>query len=201
VATIFVSHSSYDTDIINFVNKAFAGASVKAAYMEFENLPAYPGKYIAQKIVDYDTQALFVLIGPNIDRNQYTSNWVAYEVGLATAMNKHIWVLETFEDNYYNRKNFPIPYVDRLSLYQLENRQHLIYLRDIIIARYGRNILETVLGPIPFQGYAVKCTNRSCLAEFALFSEVNGLHCPVCRQSIAYRSPNYKESSGDFRSV
>ncbi len=192
MATIFVSHSSYDTDIINFVSKAFAGSSVKAVYMEFENLPDYPGRTIAQRIVDYDTQALFVLIGQNIDRNEYTSNWVAYEVGLATAMNKHVWVLETFEDNQSNRKNFPIPYVDRFLLYELENKQHLIYLRDAIIARYGKNILESLLGPIPFQGYKIQCSHSNCKAEFALFSEVNGFHCPVCRQHLSVRTPHYK---------
>lgn len=185
LATIFVSHSKYDKDIINFINNAFATSKVEAKYMEFENIPEYPGRYIANEV--RNSSALFVLLGYNITRNLYTSNWIAYEVGLAKASNIPIWIIETFDSNLSNFIKFPIPYCDYLFLYKLHDDKYVKYLRNVIIKYY-----EGILKPL-FPHYQewlnITCPYNNCRSQFILCNHTNILHCPVCRQRVSINQP------------
>ena len=94
VPQIFVSHSQHDTDILAFFDKVFARTGVKSFCMEFEQMNAPDWMIIKDSIVN--SKAVFILIGPNVNRSKYTSNWISFEVGLACAFNKQVYVFEPF---------------------------------------------------------------------------------------------------------
>ena len=101
---VFVSHSKRDVTIRQFFDSIFADTKVAAVRMEFEELHSTPSVDIRNRIMQSD--ALFVLLGQNLTFSQYTENWVGFEVGIATALNKPIWVMERFGD----KVQFPFHY-------------------------------------------------------------------------------------------
>lgn len=120
---IFVSHSQYDREIRRNFSEVFAVAGIKPKYMEFEQIsPAW--REIKEEVKK--SEAVFLLLGPNIRRSYYTENWVAFEVGLACAYGKEVWVFEPTNSTI----DFPIPYVTDYLLYDLDNKDHFIYVKQ-----------------------------------------------------------------------
>ena len=181
---IFVSHSRFDTGIRKEFSEVFAVAKgAYPTYMEFEKFhpPAW------QKIRDEvsSSQALFVLLGPNIRRTIHTQNWVAFEVGLACAFGKEVWVFEQSGSNI----DFPIPYLTDYMIYNLEDKKHFKYVRKIIKG-YGKPIPILPLGvdhrtkrAIP-TGVLVTCPYGNCRSSYLSHTDVKSFSCPSCRQQI-----------------
>src|ERR1700730_2900727 len=98
MAQIF-SHSAKDTSLKNFINQAFATTKVEAKYEEIEAI--LDGRRTAAQIAAdiAGSNAVFVLLGKNVERLKHTQNWVTWESGVGAAANKDIWVFEAFEDH------------------------------------------------------------------------------------------------------
>jgi hypothetical protein len=96
MAEIFISHSSKDKELKNFLSRAFASTQVRAIFEEFDAIKIGPPN--AQRITGNIRQAsaVFVLLGTNVD--QHTRDWVLWESGVATDANKDIWVLESVNE-------------------------------------------------------------------------------------------------------
>ena len=191
---IFVSHSRYDEEIRREFSEVFAVArGASPIYMEFEEFlpPAW------ERIVDEInlSQALFVLLGPNIHKTIHTQNWVAFEVGLACAFGKEVWVFEQ-AGSYIE---FPIPYLTDYSIYDLKDKTHFEYLRRVIYG-YGKPI------PIfpPFKNHRTKrdipigipttCGYDKCQARFLLHTRIESFRCPTCRQMLKFEEKPPKRS-------
>ena len=175
---IFVSHSRRDEEIRDFFDRAFAGSTVKAVRLEFEEFPKPAAPYIAQQIRVSD--AIFVLLGPNIVGSPYTQNWVAFEIGLAASYEygKHIWV---FEPMQYEPIQFPVPFLHHYVLYDLNSEEHFKYIQKIIRS-YEPFI--PIFRAIP-GGYAkITCPYEDCKANYILHTETKSFYCPVCRRPI-----------------
>lgn len=113
---IFVSHSKYDREMVTSFDRVFARTGVRSVCMEFEKMSSPEWRIIKDAVSS--SIATFVLLGQNVNHSIYTQNWIAFEVGLACAMNKQIWVFEQKGSSV----NFPIPYVTDYVLYNnLEN--------------------------------------------------------------------------------
>src|SRR2546422_2947788 len=102
MAQIFVSHSAKDKELVSFLSKAFASTQVKAVFAEFEAILKGPAnaQRIAQDI--RISNAVFVLLGRNVQELKHTRDWVGWESGFAAAAametNKDIWVLEAIAE-------------------------------------------------------------------------------------------------------
>jgi len=180
VATIFVSHSKDDKDIVNYIEKAIFNVGLTPKLMELEEMGS---KYPAQRIVDIirsnfqeNTRAVAVLLGRNLENPptatpQYTHNWVNFEVGVAAACNKPVWVYEDFNDFI----QFPIPYVTDYCRYSLGNKDHLLNIGSF---------LQTMV-QFPQQYMNKKQTRcQLCNASYCIWDNEKSLNCPVCRQNI-----------------
>jgi len=192
---IFVSHSRYDEEIRKELSEVFAVArGADPVYMEFEDFlpPAW------QKITNEirSSEALFVLLGPNLSKTIHTQNWVAFEVGLACAFDKEVWVFEQ-EGSYIE---FPVPYLTDYMIYDLKDKTHFEYVRKIING-YGKPIprfpfLEnhrTKRG-IPI-GRWTACAYDNCRSVFLLHTQVESFSCPSCRQTLqSIPEPRSEES-------
>ena len=181
---IFVSHSRYDTEIRKEFSEVFAVArGASPIYMEFEEFFPPAWEKIRHEI--YLSEALFVLLGPNIHKTIHTQNWVAFEVGLACAFGKEVWVFEQ-AGSYVE---FPIHYLTDYSIYDLKDRTHFKYLRKVIKG-YGKP------NPVfpPFKNHRVKrdipigmlttCCYNNCGSSFLLHTKIESFNCPSCRQGL-----------------
>jgi hypothetical protein len=90
VAGIFISHSKRDEATINAFCQAFAQTTIRAVLEEFDTYVVPPRAKIAKDV--QESSAVFLLLSPHLNATAYTQNWVSYEVGLACAMKKPVWV-------------------------------------------------------------------------------------------------------------
>lgn len=180
---IFVSHSQYDKDIRTQFDTVFARAGVRSVCMEFEVI--YPPSWQTIKNEIGASEAVFLLLGPNIRQSVHTQNWVAFEVGLACAFGKDVWVFE--QDGAYIE--FPIPYLTDYMIYNLGYKDHFNYVRRVIEG-YGRiasifplNVDSRTKRDIP-HGIPVTCRYRNCMTSFSLHTDIESFCCPSCRQRL-----------------
>ncbi|MCW4017079.1 MAG: zinc-ribbon domain-containing protein [Candidatus Bathyarchaeota archaeon] len=185
VRQIFVSHSKHDKDIVASFDKVFARTGVKSACMEFEDVSA-PEWFKIKNTIN-ESKAVFVLLGPNVRSSIYTQNWIAFEVGLACALGKGVWVFEQLNSKIVD---FPIPYVTNYMVYNLEEQGHFEYVREIIEglrdkAQVVWSAVDEVHHEVP-KGTKVQCPH--CHSKFSLHPRrlvfLKSLNCPSCRQSF-----------------
>jgi hypothetical protein len=181
---IFVSHSRYDKDIRKDFSEIFAVAGIMPKYMEFEKIFPPAWKKIKEQIKI--SEAVFLLLGPNIRNSYFTENWVAFEVGLACAFGKEVWVFEPLE----LKTDFPIPYVTDYMLYNLQESQCFDYIRGVMEAYKNPVPIFPLIGEgrdkrhIPY-GELIKCPYTNCQLEFHLHTTIQSLCCPLCRQILS----------------
>lgn len=180
---IFVSHSQFDKDIRSSFDTVFARAGVKSVCMEFERI--YPPAWQPIRDELRASETVFLLLGPNIRGSIHTQNWVAFEVGLACAFGKDVWVFE--QDGSFIE--FPIPYLSDYMIYNLEDTNHFDYVRGIIEGYRNIGYLlplgvdNRTKRKIP-KGIAVTCPHQNCGSHYSMHTDVSSFICPSCRQSI-----------------
>lgn len=174
---IFISHSRRDEQIRNFFDSIFAGTNVRAVRVEFENFEDTPSNFIKDNI--FASEALFVLLGPNVNISEFTVNWIGFEVGLAAAWNKEIWVFEQLN----TRIPFPIPFLSDYVLYDLGDPSSRTYITGIVDAY---NAIMPILRQLP-QGFRdVTCDYPNCRMSYRLHAQINSFNCPACRQPLQF---------------
>jgi hypothetical protein len=184
MAKIFVSHSQYDKDIRTKFDTAFARVeNVAARCMEFERI--YPPAWQMIRDEIRGSEAVFLLLGPNIRGSIHTQNWVAFEVGLACAFARDVWVFEQQNANV----EFPVPYLTDYVICDLINEDHFNYVREIIQG-YGKmlpllmfNVDARTYRGIP-HGKPVVCRYPDCMSNFSMHTDAQSFYCPSCRQPL-----------------
>ena len=180
---IIVSHSRYDKDIRMSFSEIFAVAGVMPKYMEFEKI--FPPAWAEIKKHIKSSEAVFLLLGPNIRKSHFTENWVAFEVGLSCAFGKDVWVFEQINSN----SDFPIPYLTDYMLYNLEIQEHFDYIRSVMesykrsVPAFPFNVDARTKRNTP-NGNTINCTHENCCSRFQLHTIVPSLYCPICRQYL-----------------
>jgi hypothetical protein len=215
VASIFISHSKRDEDIINLFSRAFAQTTMRAIFEEFENYVIPPWPKIRADV--QQSSASFVLLSPNLNATEYTQNWVSFEVGLACAMNKPVWVYEQFNEPV----QFPIPYLTDYVLYDPHLREHLTAIKNIVevydpspsliglgfgalvggLISGGLGVgVGAVTGAALFQrrreAFPIRCPHPNCGIRFNIYSVLAQLPCPACRQEFQINWPQAPQLPG-----
>lgn len=186
---IFVSHSKYDQDILASFDRVFARTGVISKCMEFEEMSSPEWQEIQNAV--HNSEAVFLLLGQNVTRSIFTQNWIAFEVGLACAYNKRVWV---FEQPFSNIP-FPIPYLTDYMIYDLQDISHFNYVRGIIEAYRVPDTLF-VKRRLP-EGVLIKC--NYCYSQYSLHYTISteglllntrpmsSFHCPSCRRELVLK--------------
>lgn len=167
---VFVSHSRRDSKLRQYLDSSFASSNVQAIRVEFEDYEITPCEFIRRSVEA--SESVFLLLGANVTHSIYTTNWIAYEIGLAAALHKDVWVFERYDSVV----PFPVPMVDHYVQYALRNHRDLSLLRQIIAAYasdYGT-------GELP-SGAEVTCPSSTCHATFYAHSRREEIICPSCR--------------------
>jgi len=179
MAKVFVSHSQHDRDIRAAFDSVFARTNVLSVCMEFEETANW--QTIMNEVKS--SIAVFLLLGHNIRGSIYTQNWIAFEVGLACASDKDVWVFEQEGTTV----DFPIPYLTDYMVYNLNERSHFDYVRSII-ERYGQ-LLPLTIGRQLYResrgvpkGIPIICD--ACSMQFSLHTNITNILCPFCRKVV-----------------
>lgn len=102
MAQIFISHSAKDTELVAFLNRAFAPTHVRSVLAEFDAISR--GRPDAARIMNEIRQsnAVFVVLSRTVEELKHTRDWVAWESGVAATAalqtNKDVWVIEPVAD-------------------------------------------------------------------------------------------------------
>lgn len=147
MAQIFISHSSKDRQSVDFLSKAFASTKVKGVFEEFEAILKGPAnaERIAQDI--RESNAVFVLLGLNVEALRHTRDWVGWENGFAAAearkTNKDIWVLEPISE--MDGLTVVIPYLRHYVCFNPTDEHWQGYLTQIIESYDDSHFLKAAL--------------------------------------------------------
>lgn len=208
MASIFISHSKRDVGAINAFCQVFARTTMRAIFEEFENYVVPPWLKIKNDI--HQSSAAFVLLSPHLSGTPYTQNWVSYEVGLACALNKPVWVYEPWGAPVL----FPIPYLTDYIFYNPTDQQHLDSIKALVEtydpspAMLGLGLgaiigglvsggpgagVGAMIGAAVSQrkspGIPICCPHESCRVQYRIYSQFQQLICPACRQMMQFNLP------------
>lgn len=200
MANIFISHSKRDNAAVEAFCNVFARTRHRAFLAEFEAYAVPPWAQIRNWV--QQSSALFVLLSPYLQTTPYTQNWVSYEVGLACALNKPVWVYEHWNEPVA----FPVPYLTDYVIYNPASQEDLNAIRQLVgvydlgptlaVAALGAllgavlsgglgagvgAILGGAVGQRKPPGTAVRCPNTLCGIRFRIYNRVEDLRCPACR--------------------
>lgn len=181
---IFLSHSKHDKKIRNFFMASFSQVDgIIPQTMEFgETLPP-PWTHIKDEMEK--SKAVFILLGEGVvESGIHTQNWISFEVGLACALKKDVWVFEQRNVDVH----FPIPYLNYYFHYDPENDESLMKIREII--RLYAEAPEDK--PVTTNSLVFVCPSESCKVEFRLpliedkVVLPSRISCPACRRKINF---------------
>jgi hypothetical protein len=217
MAQIFISHSAKDYKIKNFINQAFASTKVEAKYEEIEAL--LEGRRTAPQIsADIDrSNAVFVLLGENVERLRHTQNWVTWESGVSSHANKDIWAFEAFEDRA--KLSVIIPYLNHQVCFEYTDFW-LAYARTVVLSYDDSHVLPAFSAGVaaaiatenPVAGLvaggifalllcgnkkgpppglmAILCSNCKSVYRVHRAPAWNVMRCPVCNFQLQLQYPD-----------
>ncbi len=99
MAQIFVSHSAKDAELVGLLSRAFAATKVRGVFEEFDAIRKGPAN--APRILQdiRQSNAIFTLLGRNVENLPHTRDWVNFEGGAAAGTSqKDHWVIESLHD-------------------------------------------------------------------------------------------------------
>jgi hypothetical protein len=220
LSQIFISHSAKDVRPLEFLNRAFATSGVEAKYEEIEAIIS--GRRTAAKIrADINaSRAIFVVLGPNVEKLKHTRDWVVWESGIANGLGKDIWVIEAFEDS--SSLSVVIPHLRHYVAFHYDDAW-LVYLRKIVSsyddsqpfkivstaaglgALVGEGIGGALVGggigillaagaqPKAPSGLPFSCP--TCTSVYSAHISESAMRCPVCNSGIEFRQTHSRERS------
>jgi hypothetical protein len=174
VASVFISHSQYDIQIIDFFKRTIRSIPrLEPTLMELENLNHKNAGIVIKDLIKNDCIGLVVLLGervlfPHGINPSFTHSWVGFEVGVAASRGKPIIVFEDYEDPI----EYPVPYLDHFVRYK-QDKDHSRYIGQIL--RYNMPIQQAIAP------YKIRCPYTHCNAVYSYWSIRNRMHCPACR--------------------
>jgi hypothetical protein len=216
MAQIFISHSSKDTRIVDFINRTFASTKVEAKYEEIEAI--LDGRKTAQQIAaDIGrSNAVFILLGENVESLHHTQQWVLWESGVASAANKDLWVFEARED--HGKLSVLIPHLHHHVCFEY-SEPWLAYVRAVVSSYDDSHVMPAISAGIatgvatenPVAGIlaggivalllagnrqgppaglmAILCTNCKSVYRIHRDPAWSVMRCPVCNIQLQLQYP------------
>lgn len=214
MAQIFISHSRKDNDLVNFFLRACNPLGIKPIFEELESIVAGPATASKIRLHIGQSNALFILLSPNVNNIPHTRDWVLYEAGAAST--KDVWVFERYSDQ--GQVTVAIPHLQHYVVYDL-NEASLAYMTNIVRSYDDAHVLGTALGAgigavlggeknrgegaaagamigwaftkkeVPqLVGQPVRCFACQAVYQVHLPRELSRFRCPVCNKGLMLSS-------------
>ena len=218
MSQIFVSHSSKDKHLVALLSRAFAATGVKGVFEEFESILKGPAN--AQRIAAdvRESNAVFILIGKNVELLKHTRDWVAFESGLsaATALqaNKDVWVMESIHE--MDGLSVVIPHLRHYVCFDPAKEAWQGYLSQIITSYDNSHVLKAMSGgaatgavfgegvgalwgagvglllaamTAPARPAGFSIRCPQCASVYSVHLEEPRMRCPVCNGRLVFQPP------------
>ena len=210
MAQIFISHSRKDGELVNFFLRACNPVGIKPILEELEAIVDGPATAERIHLHIGQSNAVFILLSPNVNNIQHTRDWVLHESGAAST--KDIWVFERYSD--HGKVNIAIPRLQHYVVYDL-NEPSLAYVANIVRGYDDSHVLGTTLGAgigalfggkknagkgavaggafgyaitkkdVPaLVGQPVRCLSCQSVFQVHLPRELRNFRCPVCNKNL-----------------
>lgn len=187
---IFLSHSQRDEALRDKFLATCGLAGIQGIAFEFDvqsgRVPLDRAAAEVIRVAVQSARALFVIIGDNVVASFHTSNWVAFEVGLACASSPPVpvWAFEEL----HQRVGFPLPAVNHHALFSPDFDEHWDWIRSIMEV-YSKIGLFSPRDP--FADIALVCPYHNCRAIYQTHypDDVTSWKCPSCRQELHWTAP------------
>lgn len=203
---IFLCHSKEDKKLADVFDEVAPriGTGVRIFRKEFEKMGSPPEKDIINDICT--SKVVFVLVGPgliNIIKNNdrkywlHTTNWMSFEIGIAAAFKRDIWLVTT--DPMFN---FPVLDFDVfLPVNSNVSPSTLKSSVEGIIEFYENSPKINFKDPhAKSQKYVYHCPYKNCGTEFVMLPaapfKLNNLDtvlCPSCGGVMEYYNGKFRE--------
>lgn len=128
MSRVFISHSRQDIELIQNISKLLENIGEEAVIMEYiptKNVTRPPFEVIRMEVMNSNYMMLFKT--DNAIKTDYTKNWIIFEIGLAAATNKKLFVFERIGSPI----NFPIPYLTDYMLFDPYNVSDMFEIQTI----------------------------------------------------------------------
>jgi hypothetical protein len=173
---IFISHSGKDREIVDAIIRSFNDTGVKPILvedMEWSSNPEPNWLWIKNQIIK--SQALFVILSKGLVAQEYTQNWVAFEIGVAAGCDppKPVCVMTG------EQVKFPVPYLNHFFPYSITGAG-IRSKRQALWKGGSDNMIKLcILQPnyTPEEGL-VRC--GYCRTEFYMHGIEQEFECPCC---------------------
>lgn len=195
MAQIFISHSAKDKESVDLLSRAFASTQVRAVFEEFDAIQKGPAN--AERIANNIRQsnAVFVLLGKNVETIKHTRDWIGWESGVAAGVtletNKDVWVLEPITEAPH--LSVVIPHLRHYVCFNAADVTWQGYLSRIIASYDDSHFLRVVSSSAltgaglaskkdPIAGAAIGAVSGIILAALSSPPRPEGwrFQCPKC---------------------
>lgn len=207
MAIIFISHSKKDEDLVLTIKKILENVGhvpIIEELIPMEKQAVIPYEEIRTNVEK--SEFLFLFLTDNIVTTPYTQNWVSYEIGLASANSKKLFVFERLGTTI----PFPIPYLTDYTLFNPDKTEDILNLQELTknLGKFRRDLLTaggvalvgSVFGPAgmvigavlgylagPKQTPPPRAKCNHCNVSFNYYSTYKEFSCPSCRNKIDLR--------------
>lgn len=175
MARVFISHSNQDKKGRAFFDGLFGSYNHKAFWYQWEGLKPPHGDTLKKEISI--SSSVFVILTKYMQKN-YTISWVGYEVGIAAAMNKNIWVFEPAAEFV----EVPVPYVTGYIQFPETIHKKNTYPYSNIVGTAGIQIPSPHYLENKPDISKYTCIHDDCKATYFKFTLTEKFYCPVCRR-------------------
>ena len=208
MATIFISHSQKDTDLVVNIKKILENVGHTPIIEEFipqESQQQIPYEEIRNNV--NKSSFVFLFLTDNVVETDYTKNWVIYEVGVESNASTRVFVFERSGTPI----PYPIPYVTDYALFNPDRTDDMLEIQKLAkgLGKMSKKLLTAgagaaagsifgplgivlgavggyVLGPDSEKPPKVKCPH--CNVTFNYYSlRIKDFNCPCCRKQILLR--------------
>lgn len=213
---VFITHSRHDAPILAHINQQIVQAGIQPIMYEYDVQHSQTAWQEIKESIE-ECSALFIVLSNNLTSSPHTQNWIGWEVGVACALEKRVWVFEEL-----NRKaSFPVPYFTDYVPYDLGSPE----LRQLItnVARsynldnqrgglFGGALLGfgmggppgaiagAILGAVigspdspPFT--KMLCYHLDCKTRFNLYVTMREFECPACRRMLRFSERQWSDGN------
>lgn len=206
MATIFISHSKKDRELVEAIAKMLRNVGqtpIIEEYIPKDAKEVVPYEEIRKNVEFSDY--IFLFLTESVTMTEYTKNWVIFEVGLTARDKKRLFVFTRKGDTI----NFPIPYVTDFMLFDPKDPRDILDIQKLAkdISKLHPGIPGGIIGAIlgaPFgpaglvigvlAGGAIgastaeapkKITCSRCNVTFNYYSDIRNFPCPCCLYTIS----------------
>lgn len=184
---IFISHSRKDHELMEVFRSFFNGTDIKPIFMEYESWSRKDEadwQWIFRHVKV--SNAVWVIVTKNIvdPENPQTQNWVAYEIGVASACKPPKPVCVFKEEPV----NFPVPYLNHyLPKVVWDKEAQWLSAKDKRMwEKHRLKVMQSMIKEPEDDTKTPKVRCKNCRIVFCYHGTAAQFTCPCCPATINY---------------